>query len=189
MSSNSTANSRLLIIGRWLSGLIKGPALIKLRRVLEEVMEARGQKKILNEALVFLGWPQAVGKQIAVHAEPQALRGKVLHVHTESPVWAQELAALESQLVSKVNATVGREVVTEIRFRGRGGLKQKSPDPPERRVFELGQEDFEAVEAAMAPLPDGPLKEGLRRVIVGDRRRKKSDKHHDKAGIGRSKRE
>jgi predicted nucleic acid-binding Zn ribbon protein len=60
-------------------------------------------------------WPGAVGEVIAAEAVPTACHGGVLTVTCRSSVWAQELDLMAPDLVAKVNAAAGGELVTSLR--------------------------------------------------------------------------
>jgi len=60
-------------------------------------------------------WPDAVGEVIAAQAEPTGERGGVLTVTCSSAVWAQELDLMGPDLVARLNAAIGEEVVRSLR--------------------------------------------------------------------------
>jgi hypothetical protein len=61
-------------------------------------------------------WREVAGAEVSAHAVGSALRDRELVVFVDSPVWAQELAALSGIYVERVNAALGKEMVGSIRF-------------------------------------------------------------------------
>lgn len=66
-------------------------------------------------AEVQRAWPSVVGPAIADQATPTAERGGVVTVSCAASVWAQELDLLAPQIVSGLNAALGRGSVHRLR--------------------------------------------------------------------------
>ncbi|MGZ6694031.1 MAG: DciA family protein [Solirubrobacteraceae bacterium] len=66
-------------------------------------------------AVVQRAWPEVVGAAIAAQAHPTSARGGVLTVTCASAVWAQELDLLATDVVARLNAQVGADVVRGLR--------------------------------------------------------------------------
>jgi predicted nucleic acid-binding Zn ribbon protein len=62
-------------------------------------------------------WPRTAGAAIAGAARPTAERGGVLTITCDAAVWAQELDLMAAELVPRVNAALGEDVITELRCR------------------------------------------------------------------------
>ena len=62
-------------------------------------------------------WKDVVGPVIAENARPEAIKGKLLLVNVSSAPWMQQLQFLKAELMEKLNASLGQEVVSEIRFK------------------------------------------------------------------------
>jgi len=62
-------------------------------------------------------WDEAVGETIAQNARPAAFKGKLLIVHVISSVWIHQLQFLKNDLISKLNAALGKPLVEEIKFK------------------------------------------------------------------------
>lgn len=66
-------------------------------------------------------WAEAVGERVADHARPVGERDGVLRVSCDSSVWAHELDLMGPDLVARVNAALGRDLVTKLRCRTTAG--------------------------------------------------------------------
>jgi predicted nucleic acid-binding Zn ribbon protein len=87
-------------------------------RVAGGLVGRRGWGAKLGEGTVFGAWDRIVGAEIAAHAQPKALRDKVLHVTAESTAWATQLRLIQSQILAKIAAATGNGVVTSLRITG-----------------------------------------------------------------------
>ena len=94
---------------------------MKLSDVLLPTLERIGPKGVWNEAKLRKVWREAVGEQVSVHAEVRRLRGTVLEVWVSSDTWATELTYLAPAVITKLNARMGGQTVSEIQvFKRRG---------------------------------------------------------------------
>ena len=82
---------------------------------------------------VWRVWKGAVGETIAENAGPAAFKGGILLVHVTSSTWLQHLGFLRGEMIEKINDALGREVVTELKFKI-GGLDGRDPLAPPRRT-------------------------------------------------------
>jgi predicted nucleic acid-binding Zn ribbon protein len=62
-------------------------------------------------------WDEVVGGTIAANAQPVAFKGDLLLVHVTSSAWIHELQFLKADIVSRLNAALGKPMVSEIKFK------------------------------------------------------------------------
>ena len=86
-----------------------------LGRVVSRVALDRGWSPRLTDATVLGRWPHLVGPDIADHCTPLSLRDGELVLQAESTAWATQLRTLQRQLLTRLAAAVGRDVVRRIR--------------------------------------------------------------------------
>jgi predicted nucleic acid-binding Zn ribbon protein len=60
-------------------------------------------------------WPGVVGETIAAEATPTSDRGGTLTITCRSAVWAQELDLMGPDLVARLNAALGSDLVVALR--------------------------------------------------------------------------
>lgn len=118
----------------------------KPRRRRSQLRELGGEiSKVLDElgldgaqrALTIAeSWEQAVGPEIARHAQPTGMRGDVLELVVDSSVWAQQLQLQRPRLLAALAEALppGATAPTELRFRvggrpGRSTPRRPSPGP------------------------------------------------------------
>ncbi len=90
-------------------------------RLVARVSLDRGWSPRLTDATVLGRWPQLVGAEIADHCTPVSLRDGELVLQAESTAWATQLRTLQRQLLGRIAAGVGRDVVKRIRVVGPTG--------------------------------------------------------------------
>lgn len=61
-------------------------------------------------------WPELVGPQIAAHCRPLGLRGGVLELEVDSPVWSQQLQLRKTELLAKLRERYDAQAPRELRF-------------------------------------------------------------------------
>ena len=62
-------------------------------------------------------WNEDIAPCLKTESRATFIRGKVLYVTVEKPVWAQQLTMMRQDLIDRVNASAGEGAVTDIRFR------------------------------------------------------------------------
>jgi predicted nucleic acid-binding Zn ribbon protein len=62
-------------------------------------------------------WERVLGQAIAGSARPTAERDGVLTVICEAAVWAQELDLMAPELIERLNAELGEDVLRQLRCR------------------------------------------------------------------------
>lgn len=60
-------------------------------------------------------WPGVAGEVIAAEATPTGERGGTVTITCRSAVWAQELDLMGPDLVARLNAAIGAELVVGLR--------------------------------------------------------------------------
>ena len=61
-------------------------------------------------------WEEIVGPQVAAHCRPLGIRGGVLELEVDSPVWSQQLQLRKPELLDRLGEHLGREAPQELRF-------------------------------------------------------------------------
>ncbi len=85
--------------------------------VLRQTLQEQGMTDRLYEAKAIASWPGIVGSEIAaLTSRPMVFKG-VMTVHVRTAPLRQELNMSRSLLLRIINETVGREVITDLRFK------------------------------------------------------------------------
>nr|WP_245601701.1 DciA family protein [Hamadaea tsunoensis] len=86
--------------------------------VLAKLIQQRNWAKPAAEATVFGAWEKVVGPDIAGHCRPVKLEEKELTVEAESTAWATQLRAIAAEIIRRIAAEVGHNVVVRVRIHG-----------------------------------------------------------------------
>ncbi len=107
-------------------------------------------------AQVLADWDAIVGPAIAAVTTPRRLAAGTLTIACAGPI-AMELQHLATEVLARINAHLGRQVVTGLRFvQTLDPLPPFAPPPPPADPAGIA-----GVEAALADLPEGELRGAL----------------------------
>jgi len=88
------------------------PVASVIPRVLDELGFQAGPAMRLHAA-----WDDAVGAEVAAHAQPDVLRGSTLDVVVDTSVWCQQLQLRRMELLARLREVLGEEAPSELRLR------------------------------------------------------------------------
>ena len=92
-----------------------------LGRLAARLASEQGWTQRLADGQVFSRWEQLVGPDLSQHAKPVALNDKELVVKAESTAWATQIRLLQRQLLQRIAAGIGPNVVTRLNVQGPSG--------------------------------------------------------------------
>lgn len=84
---------------------------------LDKFVHQVGITKKMKQFSVITSWPDIVGSQIARVTEAERIDNGILFIKTATAPWRNELTMRRLEILEKVNAAAGSNVVKEIRFR------------------------------------------------------------------------
>lgn len=84
-------------------------------------MSDRDWTRTLTAAGLLPRWAEIVGSDIAAHCKPERLAGGELSCIAESTAWATQLRLLNRQILARIAAEVGPDVVNRLTVRGPTG--------------------------------------------------------------------
>ena len=91
----------------------------QLFSAIPSIVKGLEPNKDVTEAVVFAAWNQVAGEQIRSHTKPLRVNNKRLVIAVEDETWRQNLEALATQMLAKLNKSLGDGTVTFIEFRTR----------------------------------------------------------------------
>ena len=91
----------------------------RVGEVLDRAVRGLGGVRASTIDVVFSRWEELVGPQVAAHARPLSLPGKVLVVAVDDPAWATQLRLLSASLLARLGELAGAGVITSIEVRVR----------------------------------------------------------------------
>jgi len=87
-----------------------------IKTVLNTYLFKTGLDTGVNQQQAVNLWPIVVGKKIAENTTVQDVKHGVLIVRVDSPIWAQELQFQKKEVLFKINKTMGKKTIKDIRF-------------------------------------------------------------------------
>ena len=90
---------------------------VHIRNILDDVLKTYRSKPDFSLKEVWGLWDDAVGKIIAQNARPAGFKGKLLIVHVSSSAWIHQLQFLKNDIMTKLNAALGKPLIEEIKFK------------------------------------------------------------------------
>ena len=100
---------------------------VHIRNILDDVLKPYQSSPDFELKEVWRLWDEAVGKTIAQNARPAAFKGELLIVHVNSSTWIHQLQFLKNDMITKLNAALGKPLIEEIKFKI-GPLKKMTED-------------------------------------------------------------
>jgi hypothetical protein len=125
--------------------------------LLAPVLRPTWRKRSPATAQILADWHNIVGPAIARDTTPRRLAAGTLVIACNGPV-AMELQHLSDALIARINTHVGNRVVLRLRFQ-QDSVETDRPPPAPRPP--PSAKALQAVENAVADLPDGPLRAAL----------------------------
>ena len=79
-------------------------------------LRAQGLETPLLQKRLIDSWPEVAGQMVNNYTDGMFIKNQTLFVHITSPALRSDLMMMRSELVRKLNAHVGSQVIAEIRF-------------------------------------------------------------------------
>ena len=127
------------------------------------------EKRLLEYSLQQ-HWENIIGEQIGRHTWPDSIRHQSLFLIAESSTWLQQLMFLKRELLAKINAAAGSQVITDIVLRV--GMVRRDAQPTTTETGDRQPSDAVEpslaieVEASLEHIQDTELRERLRRLLM-----------------------
>lgn len=87
-----------------------------LSDMVSQVLGDLGLDSVAKAHRIGQVWSAVVGEQIAAHCRPVGLRGEVLELAVDSPVWSQQLQLRKPEILSALANELGPDAPHELRF-------------------------------------------------------------------------
>ncbi len=93
------------------------PKMIDISSVINNLSKSLGFEQKMVESSLQKRWGEIMGEKIANHTIPGQIRYKKLYIEVDNPVWMHQLLFLKDEILNRVNRTIGREIINEVRFK------------------------------------------------------------------------
>ena len=79
-------------------------------------LRAQGLETPLQQKRLIEAWPEVMGDMIAGYTQEVFIKNQTFHVKLTNPALRADLAMMRADIVKKLNAAVGSQVIVDIRF-------------------------------------------------------------------------
>jgi len=136
-----------------------------------KMLEKLGLTDQVRRLRIARAWNEAVGKGIAARTQPLGFSRGVLLVKSNSAAWQNELTFLKADIITKVNAALGRQMVKELKVVAGRIEPVTEPRPKPAWVSDKpSADDLDVARDASQPLADPELREAFESLLLVDRR-------------------
>ena len=87
-----------------------------VKDVILQVLREQGLETPLNQKRLIDAWPEVVGPVVAGYTLNSYIYNQTLFVRLSNPALRSDLSMMREELVRKLNAAVGEQVITDVRF-------------------------------------------------------------------------
>jgi predicted nucleic acid-binding Zn ribbon protein len=89
---------------------------IKLAEALGLALGELGMSRELKKWQLVRDFPKLVGEPIGTHARAWRVAEDVVYVEVDNSTWLSQLHLIKDQIVKKLNAGAGEELIRDVRF-------------------------------------------------------------------------
>jgi hypothetical protein len=152
----------------------KGRGPLPLSEVLQECLHTLGWEGKMQEMEILKRWEEAVGPQIARRTSPSHVKDHRLTVIVDSSVWAQQLALMKRELLTRFDLLLGKGVIRDLYLvTGKVESPPEPEEPEEVPRLPIDEETRLKIEEEASRIPDRDLREAFRRTLRAASRRKR----------------
>lgn len=87
-----------------------------LKDLVLQVLREQGLETPLNQKRLVDAWPEVVGPIVARYTLNTYIYNQTLYVRLSNPALRSDLSMRRQELTEKLNAAVGEQVITDVRF-------------------------------------------------------------------------
>ena len=87
-----------------------------LKDLVMQVLREQGLETPLNQKRLVEAWPEVAGPLVARYTLNTYIYNQTLYVRLSNPALRADLSMYRQELTEKLNAAVGEQVITDVRF-------------------------------------------------------------------------
>lgn len=88
----------------------------QVRDLILQALREQGLETPLNQKRLVDAWPEVAGPLIASYTLNTYIYNQTLYVRLSSPALRADLSMRRQELTARLNAVVGEQVITDVRF-------------------------------------------------------------------------
>jgi predicted nucleic acid-binding Zn ribbon protein len=87
-----------------------------LKIAIDLMLKKFGIENAVSQNKAINIWNEIVGEKVAKNTEPESVEHGVIIVKVSSPTWRQELYFQKEEIIKKLNNSIGKKAIRDIRF-------------------------------------------------------------------------
>ena len=87
-----------------------------LKDLVMQVLREQGLETPLNQKRLVEAWPEVAGPLVARYTLNTYIYNQTFYVRLSNPSLRADLSLMREELVKKLNAAVGQQVISDVRF-------------------------------------------------------------------------
>ena len=87
-----------------------------IKDIILQALREQGLETPLNQKRLVDAWPEVVGPVIARYTMNTYIYNQTLYVRLSNPALRADLSMRRTELMRQLNAAVGEQVITDVRF-------------------------------------------------------------------------
>ena len=87
-----------------------------IKELILKNLRVQGLETPLLRKRLIDSWPEIVGNIVANYTDNLYIRNQTLYVHLTNPALRADMSMMRAELVRKLNAHVGSQVIADIKF-------------------------------------------------------------------------
>ncbi len=87
-----------------------------LKIAIDLMLKKFGIENAVSQNKAINIWNEIVGEKVAKNTEPERVEHGVIIVKVSSPTWRQELYFQKEEIIKKLNNSIGKKAIRDIRF-------------------------------------------------------------------------
>lgn len=99
----------------------------KAGEVLKGTLNRLGLTQRIHTHRAFEIWDDAVGPQVAFHAQPDRISNRVMRVRVDHNTWLQQLSYMKTLILSRLNEQLGEGTLIDLDLRLGSARPPKPP--------------------------------------------------------------
>ncbi len=88
----------------------------QIRKLVLQALHEQGLETPLNQKRLVEAWPQVAGPMVARYTLNTFIYNQTLFVRLSNPALRADLSMHRQELTQRLNAVVGEQVITDVRF-------------------------------------------------------------------------
>ncbi|UKN02878.1 DUF721 domain-containing protein [Paracrocinitomix mangrovi] len=85
-----------------------------MKQAMQQYLKAMGVDQKMHEAAVLSQWEEIMGEAVNKRTEKKYIKEGVLYIELNSSVMRDELMHKRSEIIKKINAVSGFDIITDI---------------------------------------------------------------------------